>query len=304
MSDFAIILTEDSDTSSSLRLEGKELRDVLIEQGNLGRKFIARAEIVAVTSGTLTENGPPATIMVFRFNFMNMKEDIKRRFRMAKIKIEFSDELSRSRMDPEVIAVSPNGEVHLNKVARPEDIDKDIHASETPFDIRDIGFEWKVSHTKKKEYWARQLGLEWNNRTTFTGSPNVAIWQLLENPSKRQGIPRFFQTAVLLQRSGDSKVATKITIETEVDTLNYYRKDSKRLFGGVVTEPVDPVKISPKLFKISHLDAADKLKENSPALKSMKTLIKMRKFTGVKRRLAMESVGDEQKDEQKDETVE
>lgn len=302
MSDFAIILAEEGDTSSALRsrnLEGEDFRRVLINQGNHGHEFITRAEIVAVASGTLTEKGDLATIIIFRFNFVNLEKSVKRRFVSAKIKVEFSDVRSRGNMDPEVFAISPDGEVHLEKHTLTKDVDRGIHAGLAVKGV-DIGFEWKVSETKEKEYWVKQLGIRFNSRTTFTGSDNTAIWQLLENPSKKQGVPSFFQTAVLLKRRGDDKVAMRITIESDIDAQSSFKKAvKKRFFGGVVTEPVDPVNISSKMFKIGDLDDADELKENSPALKSMKTL-DMRKFTGVERRLAKESASKEQEGGQKE----
>jgi hypothetical protein len=302
MSDFAIILAEEGDTSSALRsrnLEGEDIRQVLINQGNHGHEFITRAEIVAVASGTLTENGPLATIVIFRFNFVSLKKAVKRRFVSAKIKVEFSDVRSRGNMDPEVFAISPDGEDHLEKHTLKKDVDRSVHAGVAAIKGVDVGFEWGVSETKEKEYWVKQMGIKFNSRTTFTGSDNTAIWQLVENPSKKQGIPRFFQTAVLLQRRGDDKVSMKITIESEIDVPSTLKRAlTRRFFGGVVPEPVDPINISSKMFKIGDLDDADELKENSPALKSMKTL-NMSKFTGVERRLAKDSAGKEQEGEQK-----
>ena len=305
MSDFAVILAEEGDTSSAMRsrnLEGEDFRQVLINQGSHGHDFITRAEIVAVASGFLTEKGPPATIVIFRFNFVNTEKEVKRRFVSAKIKVEFSDVRSRGNMDPEVFAISPDGEVHLDKQTLSKDVDRGIHAGLAAIKGVDIGFEWKVSETKEKEYWVKQMGIKFNSRTTFTGADNTAIWQLVEHASKKQGIPSFFQTAVLLQRRGDDKVVMKITIESEIDTQSAFKKAvKKRFFGGVVTEPVDPVNISSKMFKIGDLDDADELKANSPALKSMATLINMRKFTGVERRLTKDSTGKEQEGGQKGE---
>jgi hypothetical protein len=293
MSDFAIVLAEEADTSSALRsrnLEGEDFRVVLINQGDRGPKFVTRAEIVAVASGTITENSSPATMIIFRFTFLSFDTNVKRQFVSAKIKVEFSDVRSRGNMDPEVFAISPSGEVQLDKVKGSKDVNKGVHASVAPINGFDVGFEWKQSQTKEKECWAKQMGIKFNTRTSFTGSDNTAIWQLVEYLSKTQGVPRFFQTAVLLQRRGNDKVAMKINIESETDTTSA----KKRIFGGVVAEPVDPINIPAKMFKIHNHPDSDELKENSPVLKSMKT-INMHKFTGVEKRLAVESTRKEQK---------
>ncbi|KAJ3579866.1 hypothetical protein NPX13_g695 [Xylaria arbuscula] len=281
MSDFAITLAEEGDAHSALRaknLEGEDFRDVLINQGNNGPKFIARAEIVGLASGHLRENGPLATMIVFRFYFVNLETNPSRRFVSAKIKVEFSDVRSRGNMDPEVIAISPEGEVHLDMTKREIDDEKSIHASIAKF--VDFGFEWKVAQKREKEYYVKQLGIKFNSRTTFTGSDNMAIWQLVEHTGKKKGIPSFLQTAVLLQRRGDDKVVMKIGIETETDALSTMKAARKRLFGGATTEPVDPVHISPKMFRIRNLHGAEELQEGSSALMSMET-IDMGRFTGV-----------------------
>ncbi|KAI1420103.1 hypothetical protein F5Y12DRAFT_161866 [Xylaria sp. FL1777] len=281
MSDFAITLAEEGDAHSSLRaknLEGEDFREVLINQGNNGPKFIARAEIVGLASGRLKEKGHPATMIVFRFYFVNLEKNPSRRFVSAKIKVEFSDVRSRGNMDPEVIAISPEGEVHLDITKREIDDEKTFHASVVKF--VDLGWEWKVSQKKEKEYYAKQLGIKFNSRTTFTGSDNMAIWQLVEHTGKKMGIPSFLQTAVLLQRRGDDKVIMKIAIESETDALSTMKAARKRLFGGATTEPVDPVHISPKMFRIRSLHGAEELQEGNPTLFSMET-IDMGRFTGV-----------------------
>ncbi|KAI1200791.1 hypothetical protein F5X97DRAFT_339961 [Nemania serpens] len=285
MSFFPIALAEEGGARSSLRTrnsEGETLRDVLINQGNNGPKFIANAEIVGLVSGSLTENGPPATIIVFRFYFINLDRDVDRRFVSAKIKVEFGDARSRGNMDPVVYAISPDGETRLDKLTQSKDEEKGIHSSVNCINGLDFGFEWKVSQTKEKDFYAKQMGIKFNNRTTFTGSDNMAIWQLAEHTSKKQGIPSFLQTAVLLQRRGNDKIIMNIAIETETDVISTIRIARKRLFGGVITQPVDPVHTSSEMFKIRNLAGADELEENSPALKSMKT-INMGSFTGVER---------------------
>ncbi|GAW26494.1 putative ankyrin repeat protein [Rosellinia necatrix] len=248
MSDFAITLSEEGDSHSSLRaknLEGEDFREVLINQGNNGPKFIARAEIVGLASGHLREKGHPATIIVFRFDFVNLEKDPSRRFVSTKIKVEFSDVRSRGNMDPEVIAISPEGEVHLDMIRREIDDEKTIHA--TIAKVIDLGWEWKVTQRKEKEYYAKQLGIKFNSRTTFTGSDNMAIWQLVEHTGKKKAA-------------------------------------GKRLFGGATTEPVDPVHISPKMLRIRNLQGAEELQEGSSALMSMEE-IDMGRFTGVERLL-------------------
>ncbi|KAK4452494.1 putative ankyrin repeat protein [Podospora aff. communis PSN243] len=289
MSEFAIVLAEEGDASSSLRsrnLDGEDFREVLVVQGNHGPDFITRAEIVALASGTMTKDGPPATAIVFRFSFLSFKKNPKRRFVSTKISVEFGDVLSRSNLDPEVIAIFPDGNVALDRVTLSKDVEMGLHATVAPFNWLDAGFDWKVSQTKTNEFSARQMGIKFNSRRTFTGADNMAIWQLVEHGAKRQGIPSFFQTAVLLQRRGSDKVTMKISIESELDTVSTAGSIKKRLFGGLVTEPVDPINISPKMFKIRDLEGADELQEDSASLGSMKTL-RMGKFTGVERALAV-----------------
>jgi hypothetical protein len=94
----------------------------------------------------------------------------------------------------------------------------------------------------------------------------MAIWQLSEHTSKKQGIPSFFQTAVLLQRRGSDKIAMNISVESEIDIHSSTKVLRKWLFGGVATEPADPVNISSKMFKMHGIDGVEELKEGHTAL--------------------------------------
>jgi hypothetical protein len=110
MTGLDIFLWEEGHRGSSLRaknLEGEEYRMVYQNQGNHGQSLIARAEIINVTSGTLTPQGEPATLIILRFTFNSLNQSSNRRFVSATIKVEFSDFLSRSALDPEVYKIYP-----------------------------------------------------------------------------------------------------------------------------------------------------------------------------------------------------
>jgi hypothetical protein len=125
-----------------------------------------------------------------------------------------------------------------------------------------------MSKSKDKEYWAKLTGTKWNNRSTFAGLDNTAIWYLAENKENRQGIPALLQTAVLLRRKGNDKIQMKINIESYVDNVSTLHSKAKKLFGGIDPEPMDPVNIDAKLQQLRDVDS-EELREGSPLLSTM-----------------------------------
>src|SRR5271155_2060105 len=65
--------------------------------------LLLQARIDRIVHGHETENGNPATLVVFGFRFHGIDEN--RRFRQAIITILFQDEMKRTEADPEVIAL-------------------------------------------------------------------------------------------------------------------------------------------------------------------------------------------------------
>ncbi|KAM0470406.1 hypothetical protein ACHAPX_009936 [Trichoderma viride] len=274
MTGLDIFLWEEGHRGSSLRaknLEGEEYRMVYQNQGNHGQSLIARAEIINVTSGTLTPQGEPATLIILRFTFNSLNQSSNRRFVSATIKVEFSDFLSRSALDPEVYKILPDNNVRLDKVTRSKDVEWTVKGGLTsgvPFVTPEVGVSWKMSKKKDKEYWAKLTGTKWNNRSTFAGLDNTAIWYLAENKENRQGIPALLQTAVLLRRKGNDKIQMKINIESYVDNVSTLHSKAKKLFGGIDPEPMDPVNIDAKLQQLRDVDS-EELREGSPLLSTM-----------------------------------
>ncbi|KAL7898686.1 hypothetical protein HDV63DRAFT_417185 [Trichoderma sp. SZMC 28014] len=240
-------------------------------QGDHGQGLIVRAEIINVASGTLTPQGEPATLVLLRFTFKSLNQSSNRRFVFAAIKVEFGDFLSRSTLDPEVYKIVPDNSVRLDKVTRSKDVEWTVKGGLTPgipFVTSEVGVSWKMLKSKDKEYWAKLTETKWNNRSTFSGLDNTAIWFLGENKEKRQGIPALLQTAVLLRRMGNEKIQLKINIESYVENISTIQTRAKKLFGGIETEPMDPVNIDARLQQLRGVDS-EELREGSPLLGTM-----------------------------------
>lgn len=76
--------------------------------------LLLMARIDRIIHGNETENGSPATLVIFGFRFHGISE--MRRFKRAIITITFRDEQKRSgAADPEVIALWPNGDFTLGE---------------------------------------------------------------------------------------------------------------------------------------------------------------------------------------------
>lgn len=252
MSEFYIPLTEIEEFGGIYRarnLQGEDFRQVLQIYGRHGQSFIARAEILLVCSGKLIDGGN-GTLIIFRFTFITFADEPQRRFTSAKITVEFSDLEQQMVNDPEVITILP---------ARPQDFDIVTLSSDSELEVNvnagtnggpldvGVGGRWKVSETTSKDYYARLKAVKFNNRDSFMGLDNAAIWKLEEHTSKKKGVPNLLQTAVILRRNGDGKFRMKINIETTVDKWTAAKETIKKMIGKAQPEPVDPVHIDPAL---------------------------------------------------------
>ncbi|KAL6822090.1 hypothetical protein J3E69DRAFT_339916 [Trichoderma sp. SZMC 28015] len=259
MSDFVVPLAEIEGSGGTYRsrdLQGRDFRHVLQIYGRHGQSFVARAEILLVCSGKLKDGGN-GTLIMFRFTFSVFEKAVQRRFTSAKISVEFSDLLSRMVNDPEVVTILPDRaqDFDLITVEREREVEAAGNAGISA-GLGDVGAEvrWKESATTSQEYYARLRAVKFNNRYTFMGEDNCAIWKLDEHNSKKKGLPDRFQTAVILRRNGDGKFQMKINIETTVDKRTTTGELIKKMIGRTQPEPVDPINIDSQLFVLKEVE--------------------------------------------------
>jgi hypothetical protein len=169
--------------------------------------LLLQARIDRIVHGHETENGNPATLVVFGFRFHGIDEN--RRFRQAIITIVFQDEMKRTEADPEVIALWPNGDFTLGET--------------TPIDVEDtIGGEaggnvgGPQGGGQATLNWERKRSYKKSDRATLTGSimldmsvrdygPNNAVRLTInENATATSGLVTDLRAAVLLRRKNDT----------------------------------------------------------------------------------------------------
>lgn len=171
--------------------------------------LLLQARIDRIVHGTETDNGNPATLVVFGFRFHGINE--KRRFKEATILITFQDAEKKPRADPEVIGLWPNGDFTLGEVTE-IDIDSTTE-QEAGADVK-VGSGIEAgSHATFK--WERKQRYKKTDRSILTGSiildtavrkqglSNAIRLTVSENTAAASGIVTDIRAAVLLRRKND-----------------------------------------------------------------------------------------------------
>jgi hypothetical protein len=70
--------------------------------------FSTKVKLKAVVHGTLTKDGPPATLIVLQFSFSGARAN--RRVRQARISLQFGSDPKVPGASPELVNISPKGE--------------------------------------------------------------------------------------------------------------------------------------------------------------------------------------------------
>ena len=168
--------------------------------------LLLQARIDRIVHGYETENGIPATLVIFGFRFHGI--DVNRRFRQAIITIMFRDEMKTTKADPEVIALWPNGDFTLGEMTP-------VHVEDTSgAEVGgNVGTTQGGGQASLK--WERKRSYEKSDRASLTGSivldtsvrqfgPNNAVRLTInENSTATSGLVTEFRAAVLLRRKND-----------------------------------------------------------------------------------------------------
>ncbi|KAI1362880.1 hypothetical protein F5Y08DRAFT_258090 [Xylaria arbuscula] len=238
MEPLEILLFEGGDPNSGFRTknaEGDKARGVLIDRGDV---LALRARLVSVTHGDYTPNGDAATLLVFEFDFLSMKQS--RRFKTANITLTFEDASGNLRNRPEVVAIAPAGKFFINKTIDKRDVKQSVNTSLNGSFAGiggSVGYVWDMSQTKEADHATTLVG----TKRLFAdwGKDNGVRWNLEEDGVKSAGIPTFLRAAVLLRRRDDVPFRFTIQVETGVDFDGRVR----RMLGLEKPEAVDPVEL-------------------------------------------------------------
>jgi len=233
-----ILLLEEGDPNSGFRTKnapGDAARRVLVDRGEA---LILRATLVGVTHGDFQPDGDAATLLIFEFNFISMNQ--LRRFTNVQITLTFNDESENVKNRPEVFEIAPKGKFAINKATSTKDVKHSVNTSlngNVAGVGGQLGYVWEMSQVKEKEHATTLAGVP--RLFAKWGKDNGVIWNLEEDPKKKDGVPSFLRAAVLLRRKADVPFSFTIDVESGVDLGGKFR----RLLGKEKPEPVDPVQL-------------------------------------------------------------
>ncbi|KAF3315940.1 hypothetical protein TWF173_003135 [Orbilia oligospora] len=195
-----------------------------------------QAEIDRIVHGTDTENGVPATLIVFGFHLNGFNDN--RRIKSATIEILFQDLQKRvpdegHYYDPEVIALWPQEVLQL---------------SETSVEIQETK---GVEADKATIHGSIRLDFDVRKH----GPKNAIRLQLHENKTGRTGVVNHTRAVVLLQRKNQDQFTATVKVDTSADILSNAKRTLQNLFG--MAEENDPVIFKPGVDYISRSISLD-----------------------------------------------
>lgn len=173
-------------------------RDAVIERKGA---MDIRCDLVGVLHGWYgkkSDSGPFATVMVFKFKFDPQKHS--RRIIRCKTSVEFWSTGAR----PEVTTISPYDKFDLLPTEDEEDIKEALKMklglSGVPHLNASISGKFERSRKKHKSDAATISGNISLPPGVNSGKRNCADWTLLENDSRKSGLPDSLRVAILLKR--------------------------------------------------------------------------------------------------------
>ncbi|VBB79466.1 Putative protein of unknown function [Podospora comata] len=190
------------------------------------------------------------TLIVLDFRFDSRKR--ARRIASVHIDLRFSSLDPNSPYQPEVRAISPDGNFTVAPTTQTESStlsgNLGISATPGPAPTLSAGISIDKSITRDMTYAATVVGAKSLRGRNF-GQPNSASWTLLENPATETGVPVAMRAAVLLEREDEELFQCSVTIKARAD----WRTTLESVFGS--TPPDDPVLFDPTIeSKRTHYD--------------------------------------------------
>ncbi|KAJ3547132.1 hypothetical protein NM208_g1667 [Fusarium decemcellulare] len=193
--------------------EGQIQRPDIVD--DICRGLLLQARIDRIVHGTENAGGNPATLVVFGFRFHGIDEN--RRFKQAIITITFGDEKKRTKADPEVIALWPNGDFTLG-----ETIDIDIETTAAGEVAAEVAAEAGAAKAgiQSAMQWERKKSYRVKDRSSLKGSiildtkvreygaNNAIRLTINENTTAATGLVTDLRAVVLLRRPRKEQVVT------------------------------------------------------------------------------------------------
>ncbi|KAK1757347.1 hypothetical protein QBC47DRAFT_375740 [Echria macrotheca] len=178
-----------------------------------------KATLRDVVHGQWGEDDPDAsaTLLVLLFRFDPRRQG--RRISYASLSFRFFDGEGRHRKNPEVVAISFDGNLNMVPTKRTESVTKGADGT--------VGGGLLGAELSTTVKWEKKIDEETSDSTKLVGSidileaphgpNNAATWTLTENQTTKTGIPAAMQVGILLKRTTDDDFHCAFEIKTDVD---------------------------------------------------------------------------------------
>jgi hypothetical protein len=225
--------------------------------------------------------GKPQTLAIFEW-YVHANHPGKR-FKFAQIGVSFKSSTGDRRYDPAVVDCFPWGAYSVSKTTKKLETTRGWHPSVK------LGQDGIATAENAFVYDLKET-VERDQHIYVNGSPvladgytdpdrlNAVQWNLFESESQRSGVPRYFRTAVLLERKpGDKSCFTaRIDMKVKVSFMQDAKQKIKTFLGWNVKD--DPAIFDPTLSPTTHR-FDDKLKSlRSVSLEHECPFLLFRKF--------------------------
>jgi hypothetical protein len=204
-----------------------------------------RCDLVGVLHGwygAKNDNGPFATLVVFRFRFD--PQNHSRRVIRCKATIETMAWDANSTR-PEVKSIAPGTKYELEPTVDPEDVEKGfsakLEATGLPIVGGSIGGDFKKSGRRENPDSTTVSGSIGLAPGLNSGKRNSAGWTLLENKTRSTGLPDSLRVAILLERADKKPFKLMVRMECKAD----FTTGIGWFFGSFPLD--DPVLFNPDL---------------------------------------------------------
>lgn len=242
--DIPLILTGDDSAFRIKDAPGGEVHRLgAVEQSVSG--LILQGNLKEVIHGTLTPNGPPATLVIMEFGFIKMHSISIHRFRQVTIKLRFFTEPNGGGTDPTVIKIAPYGEYGFNQTVLHKEVRHLARAGiqsggelGIPATLG-VAYERETQLTREITDRGSISGVITHDQVRSWGGKNVAQWCATENHDKRSGVPTSIRVAVLLQRKKKAgRFLMETNIDAKVDVLYGIKESFLKVFGRLGNDAI------------------------------------------------------------------
>jgi hypothetical protein len=255
--DFELVEADDKELNWKLLNDGKVQQTNITGQDQTKEDVVLCGRLLEAIHGW--KAGTPCTIAIFEW-YVHTRAP-KKRFKFAKIGITFTSSTTNARDNPAVTECAPQGAYSLVPTTREVTKKKSWQpsASASILGVANVGsaFVYDLDETINRAEYIEVDGMPiLDGASKDPDRHNGVEWTLFENEGQQSGIPRYFRTAVALERpSGTSatgrftgKVSIKATMAGEWDDA---KRRARVLLGRIPHD--DPVIFDPSTNKTARV---------------------------------------------------